>query len=152
MTDEERSTVDRKDDPRWYTADRVPIVDGLWVWTYDLRPAVVSLSESDPDRKYWDGWFRAVEENGHTALMNGERMVTVHPFTRERVTPFPDPLYPGLVAEAEAGERLVVADDRTGGLVAVENAPRVAGDPTPWREVASGRRHRSEAVSVRPAR
>lgn len=152
MTDIAESTQDRERDPRWRTADGVPITDGLVVWTNDLRPAVVALSESDHDRPHWDGWFQVLELDGHPHLCNGERMAVRHPFTREAPTAWDDPLREGLVAQAQAGARLAVADDEDDGKpIDVEYLPRAAGDPTPWRDTRHYRRHRSEAVSVRTA-
>jgi hypothetical protein len=68
------------------TVDGVEVVDGLLVWDYDLDLARVSFADtSGMDSAYgFDGWFtlRTVD-GGRRKLMNGERMTTRHPFTRQ---------------------------------------------------------------------
>ena len=69
------------------TADGVEIIDDLLVWDYDMDLSRVSLAETTGMDSAWgfDGWFtlRTVD-GGRRKLMNGERMVTRHPFTRQR--------------------------------------------------------------------
>jgi hypothetical protein len=72
---------------KYFTADGVEITDGLVVWDYDMDLSRVSLADTTGMDSPWgfDGWFglRTVSDN-RRKLMNGERMVTVHPFTRQR--------------------------------------------------------------------
>ena len=66
------------------TVDGVEITDGLWVWDYDLDLSRVSLADTTGmDSDHFDGWFGLWSFGGRRKLMNGERMVTVHPFTRQ---------------------------------------------------------------------
>jgi hypothetical protein len=71
----------------YLTADGIGITDGLVVWDYDLDLSRVSFADTTGMDSQWgfDGWFglRTVEGD-RRKLMNGERMVTVHPFTRQR--------------------------------------------------------------------
>jgi hypothetical protein len=72
------------------TANGVPITDGLWVWNNNLDRVQVSYADTFgayfvPGESYWDGWFKMRTVTGERSdIMNGERMTTVHPFTRER--------------------------------------------------------------------
>jgi hypothetical protein len=66
--------------PEWFfTLNRVPIVDGLRVWDYDVKPGAFDFEESFRGQtpEYWDGWFKVKVDggNGHS-LMNGERTTT----------------------------------------------------------------------------
>ncbi|WP_460866590.1 ubiquitin family protein [Nocardioides pakistanensis] len=72
--------------PLLRTADGVEIVDGLAVWDYDLGRGTVRLPRdgyNGVDSPTWDGWFDVVGDDGARTLMNGERVVTRHPVTRE---------------------------------------------------------------------
>lgn len=85
--------IDPKTDPRFLTANGVRIVDGGKYWDYDLERVTVVFADTDNlDPEYrqtyqsdWDGWFR-IRKNGERTftVMNGERLTTVHPFTREQ--------------------------------------------------------------------
>lgn len=69
----------------YYTADGIEITDGLWVWDCDLRRGQVDFAQTIGfDSPHFDGWFRVRRYNapGHS-LMNGERLTTRHPATRE---------------------------------------------------------------------
>ena len=72
---------------KYWTVDGVEITDGLVVWDYDLDLSRVSFADTTGMDSTWgfDGWFglRTVADN-RRKLMNGERMVTVHPSTRQR--------------------------------------------------------------------
>jgi hypothetical protein len=76
------------DDAKWRTANGMRIVDGLRVWDYDLQAGTVDLAKTfgsyfQPGVSHWDGWFYVlVDGDKRHSLMNGERMTTVHPFTR----------------------------------------------------------------------
>jgi hypothetical protein len=73
-------------DKHW-TVDGVEITDGLLVWDYDLDLSRVSFADTTGMDSAWgfDGWFGLLTVSGdRRKLMNGERMVTVHPFTRQR--------------------------------------------------------------------
>jgi hypothetical protein len=72
----------------WTTLDGHKITDGLRVWDYDLRPAIVDVkgtSWADPKNefhKYWNGWFEMKTPDGNrSSTMNGERMWVRHPYT-----------------------------------------------------------------------
>lgn len=75
----------------WYTADGRPIQDGMVVWDYDLRKARVDVNQTpladstNESHEYWDGWFNmsSPETGARMSVMNGVRMVTVHPYTLE---------------------------------------------------------------------
>ena len=64
------------------TADGVVIADGLAVWDYNLQAGRVNFRLSRVGSPHFDGWFTIVHPDGAISLMNGERMATVHPFTR----------------------------------------------------------------------
>ena len=69
------------------TVDRVEITDGLWVWDYDLDLSRISFADTSMlNSEHFDGWFSLWSLEGRRKLMNGERMVTVHPFTRQPAT------------------------------------------------------------------
>lgn len=70
-------------DPRFRTADGVEITDGLRVWDNDLRSGVVDFAACPINHAYWDGWFAIKHDEGGYSMVNGERMTTRHPFTRE---------------------------------------------------------------------
>lgn len=77
-------------DTRYFTADRVEIKDGLIVWDYDLKLSQVKVEgtradPTDENHEWWDGWFdmRDPTTGDRMSVMNGERMTTVHPYTRE---------------------------------------------------------------------
>jgi hypothetical protein len=86
--------IDPNTDARFLTANGERITDGGSYWDYDLDRVTVVFADtvhlSDPTyaetyHSPWNGWFR-VRKNGlpgHTT-MNGERLTTIHPFTRER--------------------------------------------------------------------
>lgn len=74
----------------WTTLDGHKIVDGLRVWDYDLRVAVVDVAgtawahETSEFHRYWDGWFEMrTPDGGRSSGMNGERMWVRHPRTGE---------------------------------------------------------------------
>lgn len=74
----------------WLTIDGAEITDGLVVWDYNLRRAVVDVagtSWADPTseyHEYWDGWFDMRTVNGgRSSTMNGQRMWVRHPTTGE---------------------------------------------------------------------
>lgn len=73
--------VNDGDMSRWvrtrYTADRKRITDGLAVWDYNLNPGRVVLSTIDGE-----GWFNVDTADGRS-LMDGVRVTTVHPHTRQ---------------------------------------------------------------------
>lgn len=73
--------VNDGDMSRWvrtrYTADRKRITDGLAVWDYNLNAGRVVLSTIDGE-----GWFNVDTADGRS-LMDGVRVTTVHPFTRQ---------------------------------------------------------------------
>lgn len=77
--------VNDGDMSRWVrtrrTADRKVITDGLAVWDYNLNPGRVIMSTMDGD-----GWFNVLTADGDRSLMNGERVTTVHPSTRQTAT------------------------------------------------------------------
>lgn len=81
--------VDRYGKPA-ITLDGVEVVDGLRVWDYDLRRAVVDAkgtqdahSESQY-HQYWDGFFEMrTPEGERSSSMTGDRMWTKHPTTGE---------------------------------------------------------------------
>lgn len=57
------------------TANGVPIVTGLRVFTNDLKVGTVIALAAD-------GWHRVItDEQGFSGSFNGERLTTVHPFT-----------------------------------------------------------------------
>jgi hypothetical protein len=91
-------------DPKWLTANGVRVVDGLRVWDYDLKSGTVDFAKTfgdhfQPGVSYWDGWFYVlVDGDGRHSLMNGDRMTTVHPFTRQ---PPPDQPAPTTTAASE---------------------------------------------------
>lgn len=63
----------------YYTADHVEIVEGMTVWSNDLRRVIVST----PD-KYDPGWFDTrTPDGGRGPLLNGDRMATRHPGSGE---------------------------------------------------------------------
>ena len=69
------------------TVDGVLITDGLVVWDYDLDLSRISFAHTTGMDSPWgfDGWFGLLTiPDGRRKLMNGERMVTVHPSTRQR--------------------------------------------------------------------
>ena len=67
------------------TVDGVEITDGMLVWDYDLDLSRVSFRDTYVGFHEFDGWFTVFAVgNGERKIMNGERMVTVHPFTRQR--------------------------------------------------------------------
>jgi hypothetical protein len=69
------------------TVDGVLITDGLLVWDYDMDLSRVSFADTSGMDSTWgfDGWFGLRTVSGdELKLMNGERMVTIHPFTRQR--------------------------------------------------------------------
>lgn len=69
------------------TVDGVVITDGLVVWDYDLDLSRVSFAHTTgmDSARGFDGWFTVLTiPGGDRKLMNGERMVTVHPGTRQR--------------------------------------------------------------------
>lgn len=55
------------------TADGVPVVDGLVVFTNEMRPGVINLAAYRP---LHDGWFDVDYPDGGVALQNGERVAT----------------------------------------------------------------------------
>lgn len=65
-----------------FTADGVLITDGLRVWTNDLKPGAVILASA---WKESNGvvWFHIRMDDGEKGMADGERMATVHPFTRK---------------------------------------------------------------------
>lgn len=86
------ATVARTDQTReaemkgYWTSDGVPITDGLVVWDYDLDLARVSFTDTTGVDSAWgfDGWFTLRTVQGdRRKLMNGARMTTRHPFTRQ---------------------------------------------------------------------
>lgn len=60
------------------TADGVEIKPGLKIWTNDLTRAVVTDVASEAH------WWDCDCVGGKKITLNGERMTTVHPFTREK--------------------------------------------------------------------
>jgi len=66
------------------TANGVTIVQDLRVWDYNLDKGKIDLSNCKPDSGWWDGWFDVITDKGGRSLMNGERVTTVHPVSRER--------------------------------------------------------------------
>lgn len=81
-----RDEEGRREDARWYTADRVFLSDGLIVIDYDMVPKVFRWAEQETSRAdiysdWWDGWFYV-----GGSLMNGERLATRDPFTRRPIT------------------------------------------------------------------
>ena len=54
------------------TVDGVAIVDGLHVWTNEIRVGIVSLR----DASAWDDWFDVIYTDGTRVLQNGERVTT----------------------------------------------------------------------------
>lgn len=89
---EEIPQAERESDPRFRTANGVQITDGLRVWDYDLKSGSVDFAETARfGRSYWDGWFRVrVDGAERTSMMNGERITTRHPFTRDAPPPAPE--------------------------------------------------------------
>lgn len=79
----------REYDVRFVTADGVHIVDGLRVWDYDREPGTVDFAATEPERAYWDGWFRVRRDAGGHSLMNGDRLAVRDPFTGEQAPPAP---------------------------------------------------------------
>lgn len=71
------------------TADRVPVVVGLRVWDYDLKRGTVTELDYSFDGTP-DGplgivaWHKVARDEGGTAMMDGSRIVTIHPFTGEK--------------------------------------------------------------------
>lgn len=154
-----------REHPGWFlTADGKPITDGMRLWNYyDMRPGVISFRESGITRRFFDGWFRMIEDDGRTTLINGERLATGLP--RElrpdgapedgSVPPWNDERLPDLLAALAGGATLTVPVQApalghdTGG-VAVSYEPRAAADPTPWRDHVHYRRHASRDIVVQP--
>jgi hypothetical protein len=62
------------------TSDGVEIKPGLRVWTNGLKRGVVS---DYPPRMMPDEWYLILLCDGGTEIMNGVRIITVHPFTGE---------------------------------------------------------------------
>lgn len=145
----------RRNDPRFYTADRRYITHGVRVWDYDLRAGTVWFTEREPDGKHWDGWFQVINDHGGTSIMNGERLCVRHPASGEHPpAPPADPARAVLVTAAETGVPLRLADeterDQVGEAAAfVEYDPRVPHDPTPWR-TRHHRRYRTDQVQACP--
>src|SRR5882757_4473269 len=80
---------ERADDPRFRTDNGVLITDGLRVWDYDWKAGTVTFGDSPAfGGELWNGWFRVHRDDGSQASMNGERLTTVHPSTRQ---PPPEP-------------------------------------------------------------
>jgi hypothetical protein len=109
----------------YYTADGVEIVDGLWVWDYDLHRGRVDFAATlGLNSPHFDGWFRIRRHDtpGHS-LMNGERLSTRHPATREPADK-PDRGFP---ADIVAGPYT----NANGGLSAQVDHVTVVGDEVP---------------------
>lgn len=69
-----------------FTVDGFPVTDGLVVWDYDMDLSRVSFAHTSGMDSPWgfDGWFGLLRvSDGARKLMNGERMVTRHPRTRQ---------------------------------------------------------------------
>lgn len=128
----------READTRFYTDDGVFITNGLRVWNNDLAPCAVWVAGSGTDTDTWDGWFQTITDTGAITLLNGERMVTRHPFTRADVPPPPvDPRRDELAALHAAGVPIVAVTDPAADPAAHRGTPmayqpRVPDDPTPW--------------------
>ncbi len=73
------------DTPVHVTGDGVPITDGLLVWTNNLDLARVSFTDTrDLHSPSFDGWFMVrLVHNDAQRCLNGERLGTRHPFTRQ---------------------------------------------------------------------
>jgi hypothetical protein len=67
--------------PIEYTADDHEIVDGLHVWTNDLKRGYIHLGYAV--REMPDRWYTIQHDDGTQSLMNAKRLRVVHPFTRE---------------------------------------------------------------------
>lgn len=71
------------------TADRVPITNGLAVWTNDLEVGTVDLGYSDRRQDGWppkgEFWFYVQVPGESRPVQQSEtRVSTVHPFTGQR--------------------------------------------------------------------
>jgi hypothetical protein len=139
----------RETDPRFRTADRALITNGLLVWDYDLKPGVVWLDEYRLSREYWDGWFDVIGASGYTDIMNGERLALRHPTTRDVPPPFVDTRVVELITALSRGATLV-GDDH-GRQLPVTYAPRVPTDPRPWRNGNYTRFTSAEVTAVAPS-
>lgn len=75
----------------WQTLDGAEISDGLYVWDYDLRRAVVDVTATFKyGDEFWDGWFEMRSpDGGRSSTMNGERMWVRHPHTGEPAEALP---------------------------------------------------------------
>lgn len=69
------------------TADRVPIVDGLRVWTNDLETGAISLDDAEFEwnrsEKRYVLWFRVIRDgrdDGRGVLQSDDRVATRNPF------------------------------------------------------------------------
>jgi len=75
-----------------YTADNVPVTEGLRVWDYDLRPGTVTevdhSFQGTPDGPLGIvAWHIVVSDEGGSGMFDGSRMCTTHPSTGEPPPP-----------------------------------------------------------------